>query len=67
MRDRLFHDETKLEAAQRELPVGQVSYIAEESAPLRGLAQVNQEMVGEVGRERVSTRPRGHPVRCGRR
>lgn len=45
-----FHDETKLEQAQKELPVGQVSYIAEESAPLRGLAQVNQEMVGEVGR-----------------
>ena len=45
-----FHDETKLEDAQKELPVGQVSYIAEESAPLRGLAQVNQELVQEVGR-----------------
>ena len=45
-----FHDETSLEAAQKELPVGRVSYIAEESAPLRGLAQVNQEMVQEVGR-----------------
>jgi hypothetical protein len=45
-----FHDEAKLEQAQKELPVGQVSYIAEESAPLRALAQVNQEMVQEVGR-----------------
>jgi hypothetical protein len=45
-----FHDENKLEQAQKELPVGQVSYIAEESAPLRALAQVNQEMVREVGR-----------------
>lgn len=45
-----FHDAAKLEQAQKELPVGQVSYIAEESAPLRALAQVNQEMVQEVGR-----------------
>jgi Transposase DDE domain group 1 len=44
-----FHDETKVEAAQRELAVGQVSYIAEESAPLRALAQVNQDLVQEVG------------------
>jgi hypothetical protein len=45
-----FHDESQIEQAQKELPVGQVSYIAEESAPLRALAQVNQEMVQEVGR-----------------
>jgi DDE family transposase len=45
-----FHDEAKLEEAQKELRVGQVSYIAEESVPLRALAQVNQEMVQEVGR-----------------
>jgi hypothetical protein len=45
-----FHDESKVERAQKELPVGQVSYIAEGSAPLRALAQVNQEMVQEVGR-----------------
>jgi len=54
-----FHDEEKLEHAQKELPVGQVSYIAEESAPLRALAQVNQEMVQEVGRrcpdQRIAT------------
>ncbi|HTT63438.1 MAG TPA: IS1380 family transposase [Bryobacteraceae bacterium] len=45
-----FHDEETLEQAQRELPVGQVSYIPEESAALRGLAQVNQDAVQEVGR-----------------
>ena len=45
-----FHDESKREQAQQELPAGQVSYIAEESDPLRALAQVNQEMVQEVGR-----------------
>jgi hypothetical protein len=45
-----FHDASKLEQAQKELPVGQVSYIAEESVPLRALAQVNQEMVQEIGR-----------------
>lgn len=51
-----FHDESKLEQAQNELPVGQVSYIAEESAPLRALAQVNQEMVQEVGRRCAAQR-----------
>jgi hypothetical protein len=54
-----FHNESQLEQAQKELPVGQVSYIAEESAPLRALAQVNQEIVQEVGRrcaeQRIAT------------
>lgn len=45
-----FHDEEKLKQAQSELPAGQVSYIPEESAPLRSLAQVNQELVQEIGR-----------------
>ena len=45
-----FHDEEKLKQAQRELPAGQVSYIPDESAPLRALAQVNQELVQEIGR-----------------
>jgi hypothetical protein len=45
-----FHDEEKLRHAQRELPAGQVSYIPDESAPLRSLAQVNQELVQEIGR-----------------
>jgi hypothetical protein len=45
-----FHDEEKIKQAQREIPAGQVSYIPEESAPLRGLAQVNRELVEELGR-----------------
>jgi hypothetical protein len=48
-----FHDAEKLAQAQRELPAGQVSYIPDESAPLRGLAQVNQALVQEVGRRCV--------------
>lgn len=45
-----FHEEARLEQAQAELPVGQVSYIPSESEPLRALAQVNQELVQEIGR-----------------
>jgi hypothetical protein len=45
-----FHDEAKIEQAQQELPTGQVSYIPAESAALRGLAQVNQDVVRELGR-----------------
>jgi hypothetical protein len=44
-----FHDEEKLEQAQRKLRAGQ-SYIPQESGPLRSLAQVNQELVEEIGR-----------------
>jgi hypothetical protein len=45
-----FHDEEKLQQAQSELPAGQVSYIPDESAPLRALAQVNHDLVHEIGR-----------------
>jgi hypothetical protein len=45
-----FHEEERIEQAQAELPVGQVSYIPSESEPLRALAQVNQELVQEIGR-----------------
>ena len=45
-----FHDDAKLKQAQSQLPAGQVSYIPDESAPLRSLAQVNQELVQEIGR-----------------
>ena len=45
-----FHDEKSLEQAQSELPAGQVSYIPQESVALRGLAQVNQELVQEIGK-----------------
>jgi hypothetical protein len=44
-----FHDEQEIERAQSELPVGQVSYIPAESTALRGLAQVNRDVVREVG------------------
>jgi len=45
-----FHDEERIEQAQAELPVGQVSYIPSESEPLRALAQVNQDLVQAVAR-----------------
>jgi hypothetical protein len=45
-----FHDAAAMERAQRELPVGQVSYIPAENEPLRALAQVNQDVVQELGR-----------------
>ena len=45
-----FHDQEQIEQAQAELPVGQVSYIPSESEPLRGLAQVNQDLVQAVAR-----------------
>lgn len=45
-----FHDATAVEQAQQELPVGQVSYIPAENEPLRALAQVNQDVVWELGR-----------------
>jgi len=45
-----FHDARKIEEAQQRLLVGQSSYIPEESAPLRGLAQSNVEVVREAGR-----------------
>jgi len=45
-----FHEEALIEQAQQELAVGQVSYIPEESAGLRALAQVNQDVVRELGR-----------------
>jgi len=45
-----FHDPEKIAQAQQELAPGRVSYIPEESAPLRGLARVNEEVVQELGR-----------------
>ncbi len=54
-----FHEESRIEQAQQELPVGQVSYVPAESEPLRGLAQVNQDLVQAVGRrcagQRIAT------------
>lgn len=45
-----FHEESRITAAQQQLALGAVSYIPEESAALRGLAQVNQDLVQELGR-----------------
>lgn len=54
-----FHDDHAIERAQAELPAGQVSYIPEESPRLRGLAQVNRELVSAIGRrcpdQRIAT------------
>ncbi len=44
-----FHDEDKTTAAQHDLGLDQVSYVPDESVPLRGLAQVNRDCVREVG------------------
>jgi len=45
-----FHDEEKIEQAKRQREADQVSYIPAESEPLRGLAQVNVDLVRELGR-----------------
>ncbi len=45
-----FHDEEKIAAAGLQLPLGRVSYMPGESAPLAGLAAVNQDAVRELGR-----------------
>jgi len=45
-----FHDEALIEKAKRELPEGQVAYIPEENAPLRGLARVNVDLVRRTDR-----------------
>jgi hypothetical protein len=54
-----FHDPEKSDQAQRNLPIGEVSYVPEESTALRGLAQVNQDVVRELARrcagERIAT------------
>ena len=44
-----FHDEERIEQAQQELAAERVSYIPEENAALRGLGQVNRDMVRELG------------------
>lgn len=45
-----FPEQQRIAQAQAELPVGQVSYIPNESEPLRALAQVNQDLVRAVAR-----------------
>jgi len=43
-----FHDDKLIEKAQRERPEGQVAYIPEENGPLRGLGQVNVDLVRRI-------------------
>jgi hypothetical protein len=43
-----FHDEALIEKAQQERPEGQVAYIPEENGPLRGLGQVNVDVVRRI-------------------
>ena len=45
-----FHDGEKIEQAQQALAAERVSYIPEENPALQGLAQVNQDVVRELGR-----------------
>jgi hypothetical protein len=54
-----FHDQEEITRAQAELTVGQVSFIPNESEPLRALAQVNRDLVEAIGRrcpdQRIAT------------
>jgi hypothetical protein len=54
-----FHDEEKIELAQKQLPAGRSSYIVEENAALRGLGQVNTDLVQELAargeRQKIAT------------
>jgi hypothetical protein len=45
-----FHDEEKIEAAKRQLGLGQVAYIPGENAALAGLGRVNGDLIAELGR-----------------
>jgi hypothetical protein len=45
-----FHEEANVIEAQQALGLGQVSYIPEENGALRGLGQVNEDLVREFGR-----------------
>ena len=45
-----FHDDKLIEAAQQQLPIGQVAYIPGENAALQGLGRVNNDLLREMGR-----------------
>jgi len=45
-----FHCEEKIQEAQQRLGLEGASLVPEESAPLRGLAQVNEDVIKELGR-----------------
>lgn len=44
-----FHDEEKMEAAERQRQSGQAAVIPEESKPLVGLRKVNTALIGQIG------------------
>jgi hypothetical protein len=50
------HDEALIDAAQRQRPAGQEAYIPAENAVLRGLAQVNRDLVHRVAAQGTGTR-----------
>jgi hypothetical protein len=54
-----FHDQSKVERAQQQVPLGQAAYIPEESQELRCLGHVNEDLVAELGRrcgqQRIAT------------
>ena len=45
-----FHSEANIEAAKQQRLPGQIAYIPGENAALRGLGEVNRELVLEIGR-----------------
>jgi hypothetical protein len=45
-----FHADELIEQAQQQRPLGQITYIPGENEPLEGLAQVNRNLIAEVGR-----------------
>jgi len=45
-----FHEEGKIVEARQQLPLGQVAYIPGENAALRGLGEVNRDLLAEMGR-----------------
>jgi Transposase DDE domain group 1 len=45
-----FHDETLLDEARQQLPLGHVAYIPGENAALQGLRRVNEDLLRELGR-----------------
>ena len=45
-----FHAEENIEKARKQLPAGKSSYLVEENEALRGLGQVNTDLVQELAR-----------------
>ena len=45
-----FHEDERIEQAQQQRPLGTLAYIPGENEPLEGLAQVNRDLMAEMGR-----------------